>query len=338
MKKTVYLFLFISLGISACFKADEEALPINTQSGTLLVLNEGNFQWGNASLSAFDLKSREPIGKDVFHAANKRILGDVLQSALLLNNELWLVINNSGKIEIVNPVDFKSIRTIEGLQSPRYLCKISDNEVALSDLYSGKISFLDIQTGKINHELYLSEWTEQMYLHQNILWVTAPKSEYVYRVDVQSKALIDSIHIGYGSFAIKESISKIIYIATKGKVDENIDSEVHKYDLITDRKLTTFKTFKGEMIRDIATDSKGDLYYISNNVVMRWQDSLLAPITFFSEPTDHFYSLEIMNDFLYVGNAFDFVRNGEVKVYDLNGSFVQNLEAGRIPNGFLILP
>ena len=72
------------LGLSSCFKPEEKPLhSVSELSQSLLVLNEGNFQWGNASIHRYDPKSKSYDDQDLFSRVNQRPLGDVLQSGLV---------------------------------------------------------------------------------------------------------------------------------------------------------------------------------------------------------------------------------------------------------------
>ena len=68
----------------------------------VLVCNEGNFRWGNASAGILNLSNQKWV-EDGFKQVNGRSLGDVLQSATYWNENWWLVVNNSSKIEGIIP-------------------------------------------------------------------------------------------------------------------------------------------------------------------------------------------------------------------------------------------
>lgn len=136
-KKTLYFlsyFLLVALFI-ACDKEPNE-LPIPVGEGVkAIVVNEGRFTTNTAALSL--IYDNGNVNWDVFQTVNNRPLGDVAQSLTYINGQYFLAINNSKKIEIVDPKTFTSTGTIlyEEAGSPRFIAPINDSVAVVSDLY-----------------------------------------------------------------------------------------------------------------------------------------------------------------------------------------------------------
>jgi len=65
----------------------------------VVILNEGNFNYGNASLSFYNISSGK-TENDVYYRQNGVPLGDVAHSANFHDGLLYTVINNSGKVVV----------------------------------------------------------------------------------------------------------------------------------------------------------------------------------------------------------------------------------------------
>jgi hypothetical protein len=99
----------------------------------------------------FDL-DKNTVSKDVFKEANGFSLGDVAQSATLIDSLLYVVVNNSAKVVVVSASTFKqqSVISITG-SSPRYLLAVNDSIAYVTELYANKIWIVNTKTGNIGN-------------------------------------------------------------------------------------------------------------------------------------------------------------------------------------------
>ena len=143
MKKSIFLLLLTSL--VACSCGDDlmtGGVQYDRQGEGVFICNEGNFMYGNASLSYYDPEKRE-ADNQVFYNANNFPLGDVCQSMSIIGGRGFVVVNNSGKVFVIDINTFKYLGVIKGLTSPRYIQQVSDDKIYISDIYSPFIAIAD---------------------------------------------------------------------------------------------------------------------------------------------------------------------------------------------------
>jgi len=117
MKKLNYVKLAVfSLIISILNVScdDENPKPTGEYTDGIFITNEGNFSAGNGSVSFYSNK-KDSVYNNIFSLINDRPLGSVVQSLTVFDDNAYIVVNASNKIEVVESVSFKEKVTITGL-------------------------------------------------------------------------------------------------------------------------------------------------------------------------------------------------------------------------------
>ncbi|PUZ21217.1 hypothetical protein GA0116948_11273 [Chitinophaga costaii] len=114
MNKKIYLLaVAITTLLYACKKNDVTVQPPKADSATgLYILTEGSFNSNNANLSFYNVKTQQ-VNTNIFKTANNRDLGDVANDLGIYGSKMYIVVNNSNSIEILDAHTVKSIKHID---------------------------------------------------------------------------------------------------------------------------------------------------------------------------------------------------------------------------------
>ena len=313
--------------------------PVITSNGGVYITNEGNFQFGNSKISYYDFAT-STVTEDLFQPANNRPLGDVCQSIYSFNGKTYIVVNNSGKIEIVNPQSFIASATISGFTSPRYFLPVSNNKAYVTDLYANAISVVDLSTNTKTGSIPCNGWTEEMVLAYGKVFVTNMHSNKVYVVNTATDAITDSITVSYASNSICEDKNGKLWVLCSGNQTMNIFPAIHRINPINDQ-VEFSAQFPNLTDNPNKLDINGNLdvlYYLSSGGVYRLPINATALSTspLIVKGNYNFYGLGIdpTNETIYVADAIDYVQNGVVLRYQSNGTFINSFTVGIVPNDF----
>lgn len=330
-------------------------IPLGNYDSGVLVLNQGGFGHGDASMSyiSSDFGTHE---NDIFSSVNQGIrLGDTAQDIGFYNQLAYIVVNGSNTIEIVNRYTMEHLATIDtGLSNPRY------------------ITFL-------NGKGYVTNWGDG----------NNPNDDYVAIINLTSNSVSGSIPVAEGPERIIEHAGKL-YVAQTGGIgygnaisvinlSNNAVSEIAVGDVPNSMQVkdgflwvtcsgdpfysgleTAGKLVKVNLANNTIANTfsyNDPLKHLSNLViegafayytVNRMNGSVpisdvykfdisansLPTVPAFTTPYE-IYSFAIKQNHIYVGDAVDYQNNGKVKIYSL-GIVNDQAEIGTLENTYMV--
>ncbi len=338
MKKFILSFIGLSLMV-ACTDDKPETTP-NPDPGAsnVWVLNEGNFQQGNSALGAYDLKSKE-YSDNVFQTINNRQLGDVLQSATAIDGEVFLVINNSGKIEVVNEETFESTGTISGLSSPRYVLQVSASEALVSDLFSDSLAVIDPAMKKITDYINISSTSEEMVKVGSKVFITNTYTSHITVLDLTDNST-STITTTFNPTAIGSDKNGKVWVLCGGDVANSVNGTLEVINPSTETIENTIDLGASSYTNKMTFNANADsIYYMTGSVYKIGINQTSAPTTPFIDGADFNYAIygigyRAAGNEVWIGDAKDFNQKGEVFIYSSSGKLKNSFDVNINPNGF----
>lgn len=221
-------FLFLISCISACKNQPEQTInpKIDNFNNGFFVLNEGTYGFGNATVSFFD-KNTNQIKNDIFKQQNDgNYLGDQAQDMVFYDNKIYIVVQNSQTIVVVDAFSFKLLATIKSdlMKSPRYLKAISKSVAYVSDWESDGVCKINLITNKVEKIIKTGKDPEQMQVVDNKLFVcnsgysfVGNEDQTISVIDLISETVSKNINIGIQPMEMVLDKSENIIIACRGK-------------------------------------------------------------------------------------------------------------------------
>ena len=362
---SILLFAFL-LSFSSCMKDDmapitafDTSHDVDTiRTDTSLVVRnygvfipcEGNFMYGNASLSYYD-QNKRTVENQVFLRANGIPLGDVLQSVTINDTLAYLVINNSGKIYVINKNTFTYVNKITELTSPRYICFVSPTKAYVSDMYSRSIYVVNPMTCMVDRTIniddgsgsYYRNSSEQMIVYGSYVFVNSwSYDDKVLVINANTDQLVSRIEVLKQPHRMVLDKNGKIWVLCDGGYQ---GSEYYgtpglvKIDAVTQSVERIFEFQSGDYPSEITINGTGDTIYYCNNHIYRFQvdsDNVTSEI-FFANPQGRYYyglGVDPINSDVYVADAVDYMQSGVVYRLSAAGEEIDRFTVGINPNGF----
>ena len=363
-----YMLLSALLPMAACSGSEEgegknEEETFTTVPEGVFILNEGNFNAGNATLSYYDPTTRA-VENGVFQRANGRKLGDTGQSIMLYDGVAYIAMENSGIIWGVDVETFQVKGQIVAssatqMINPRYVHVISADKAYVTDLYSPYVNIINpktftwvnaISTAQAVSNGYCS--TEELvqvgkYVYTNC-WSYSNK---ILVFDTETDRLVREITLdSWQPKSMKADCNGKLWVITDGGYSTGDSSfgdnvpHLYRIDPMTAAIEMNLELDTDEANVQIETNSSGDVIYVINNDVYRMgvTDTHLPVRPFLAAPVDSdgkrhkLYGMGVdpRTDEIYVADAIDFRQAGVVYRYSAEGALIDQFNVGINPNHF----
>lgn len=352
------IFLSILVGLLILYSCKES--PVDTvffdfsSDRGVYIVNEGNFMYGNSSLSFYDPTAKR-VYNQVFQARNGAPLGDVAQSMSIWGNLGFIVVNNSGKIYIIDSRTGEYRGNISGLSSPRYVHFVNEKKAYITDLYAKKISIFNpitfqitgtISVGNSNSE-FNQHSTEQMIQYKNKVFTNCwSYDNKILVINSDTDQLSDSIEVFKQPNSLVIDKNNKVWVLTDGGFEGSPygyeQAGLVKIDAETLEIERTFRFAKGEHPLNLCINPTSDTLYFLNRHVwkMAVSEKRLPEQPFIASKYTSlyggFFSLAIdpSSKEIYVGDAIDHRQNGLVYRYTASGKLTDEIKVGISPGDF----
>ncbi len=355
MKKIFYKIVVIPALFCLTSCMNDDILPVSVidlyGSRGVFIVNEGNYLYGNSSLTYYDFETQKVIN-NLYSAANGVPLGDIAYSMQIYQGKGYIVVNNSGCIHVVDANNLLHLGTIEGLPSPRNILFLGNNIALVSDLYARGISIVNTNTLEVTGKINTGGTSLPFYQHPtenlikiggNIFTNCWSFDNKVLVISAETLSVIDSITVGIQPLAMVKDKNNNLWVINDGGYSGNpFGWEKPSLMMINSTSLKVEKRMDFSSLNDlvgpITINTTGDsLYFIRNHIYKMHIDESSLP----SEPLilgngNNFRTLSTdpLSGDLFIADAVDFLSEGRVYRYKSDGNPVDTINVGIIPGGF----
>jgi len=346
----MYRFLFFIMTVLFFIACEKDkpivSEPVNVSTGFnngLFFVNEGQFNQANASLSYYDVEN-DSLVSQAYETVNNQRIGDILQSIAFDEENIYLVVNNSGKIIVADKKTLVQKGEITDLPSPRYMEYSGNGDLwYVSNLFNDSLFVVNTSNYTIESKEYMDASVEAMKTVNGKLYMSSSSINRLIVKDLNSDA-VDSLNVSLGGNSLALDKNDNLWLLCSGdyyvpgsaalyKINTNsLDLNQH----VLEPEINIAAGYPTKLTYDIENNT---LYFLNTDVyALNLDESTAEPKIFIAANGKSFYGLNIIDDSVFVSDAIDFTQNGLVYEYSLNGELLNTLTAGINPNAIVATP
>lgn len=367
MKINNLIFCLISIGLWSCRK-DPQPLPSEVSDvppdknaivkGFYLV-NEGNMNMNKASLDFLDLETGK-YTRNIYNQVNPEVtrgLGDVGNDIAVYGSKLYVVVNVSNKVEVLNVKSGKRIAQID-ITNGRYITFSKGKayvsaylgEVGNPNSPNGIIAQIDTATLKVERTVTVGRQPEEMAIVNNKLYVansggySPPQYETeISVINLDSFTEQNRIPVGINLHRLKADRYGDLYVTSRGDY-YNVPSKLFVVSTATEKVVKTFNIGASNLAidDDIAYLYSTEWNYITGRNTISYntidvKNEVLLDRQFITDGTEknitipYGIAVNRVNKDVYVTDAKDYVTPGKLHCYSSTGKLKWSVTTGDIP-------
>lgn len=350
LRSLLFAAISVSFFVSCMDYGPHETETIDTHGRSgLFIVNEGNFGYGNASLSYYD-PAAKTIENEVFIRVNGSKLGDVAQSMTIHDGKGFLAVNNSGVVFVIDADTFEYVGEIGGLTSPRYIHIVSEEKAYITDLHAFSIAVFNPQTLELTGSISTHTQgrtqpsTEQMVQYENYVFTNCwSYDNRILVIDTETDRVVDEIAVGrQPTSLVIDKYDRIWTITDGGSPDYPQGREpamLYRIDAATRRVEKSWQFELDDRGSELCTDGSREHIYFLNKHVWRMDvlaEELPAQPCIANPSQNYWYGLTVdpATGEVYLADAIDHAQRGKIYRYSPQGQLLDSFKVGVIPGAF----
>ncbi|OFX74306.1 MAG: hypothetical protein A2X12_06440 [Bacteroidetes bacterium GWE2_29_8] len=324
------------------------------QQRKLFVLNEGLFNMNNSSITLYNIDNKM-VQADVFEMQNGRKLGDTGNDMQIYGGKMYVVINVSSQIEVINPKTSKSIKQIPVFNSnkPRQPRRITFHKNrAFVCCFDGTVAVIDTNSLEITQYINVGRNPDGITVANNKLYVcnsgglSSPNYDNTVSViDLNTLKEIKKINVAINPYTIKADNYGDVYVISRGNYAD-VKMRLQIINSNTDELKYTFTEF--EALNFTINGDTAYIYYYdfvsggdSKIMTLNVKNEEILSYNFITDNTEiqTVYGIaidKITND-VYISDAKGFTSKGIVYCFDQYGKNTSSFKAGLNPSNMVFV-
>lgn len=344
MKRFLLFASLLSVLLSGCNdlidKESNTGGSAHPEAGTaeFYVLSEGLFNLNNSTLARYTFKDSKTV-PDYFRSINRRGLGDTANDMAIYGSKMYIVVNVSSQIEVLDIQTGVSIKQIPLLsengssRQPRYITFEQGKAYVCS--FDGTIARID--TTSLAIEAYaragrnpdgICVQNQKLYVSNSggLDWEGIGVDNTVSVIDIASFTEIKKIEVGPNPGKIQADENGNVYVVTRGKELEKGD---YHFVQIDSRTNSVTRTFDQKVLNFTINDNLAYLYNFDYKTQSSWvkvfnlktgqteRETFITDGTIIQTP----YSINVnpYNGNIYITDAYDYKVKGDVFCFNPQG-------------------
>ena len=350
--KTILSAAAILSVLSACHKDKNDPTPDKptAERAGVYVLNEGSFNSNNSSLTYYDYTTKVTT-PDLFKAANAKGLGDTGNDIQVYGSKMYIVVNVSSTIEVVDPKTAKSIKHIEMKdggkgREPRSIV-FYKNKAFISS-FDGTVAVLDTASLTFDKFIKVGRNPEQMVIANDKLYVANSggldylnPDKTVSVIDLTTLAESKKIEVAVNPTTIAADEFGDVYVIAYGTYPSTpkltiIDNKTDKVKSTTDIDAGYGTPFlvNGDVAYYYTSLNKINVYDVKTEAVTK--DSFISDGTALAIP--YALAIDSTTGELFVTDALSYSGvNGLLYAFDKNGKKEYTITTGINPGTIILV-
>lgn len=311
--------------------------PAATRAG-LYILNQGGFGSNNSTLTYYDYTSKQ-LTADFFSSVNGTKIGDTGNDVEIYGTKMYIAVNNSDRIDVVNAKTGKIIK-----QATLHQCRsiaFYQGEAYITS-YDGNVAVMDTLTLTINKLIPVGRNPEQLVVSNNKLYVAnsgglsfGNPDKTVSVIDLTTLTEIKKITVIANPVSVTADTYGNVYVLSIGDfakimpgmtIIDNV-ADVIKSQPIVSLGFNTPIVAQGEYVYYLTSNNKVAVYNAKTQTPA--QANFITDGTVVTAPYD--LAADPLTGEIFVTDAKDYSSNGTLYAFDKTGKKEYSITTGINP-------